>query len=152
MRKPAFSLYAKNLMTIKLISAFVLASYIVQSLFFLIPKFQDCSQLLWLYSLVCVGPGWKPKDRFSREWVHSIPVPGLHMLVVLLLRKLVVPRPRRLVVPRPRRLVVPRPRKLVVLVLQPAVVVGVAVFVLLPIAPYLTSPRKYCMKYSNYNI
>ena len=28
---------------------------------FLNPKFQASSDLLWLYSLVCVGPGWKPR-------------------------------------------------------------------------------------------
>ena len=25
------------------------------------PKFQASSHLLWLYSLICVGPGWKPQ-------------------------------------------------------------------------------------------
>ena len=35
--------------------------YIVQSLYFLNPKFQASSHLLWLYSLVCVGPGRKPR-------------------------------------------------------------------------------------------
>ena len=34
--------------------------YIVQSLFFLNPKFKASIHLLWLYSPVCVGPGWKP--------------------------------------------------------------------------------------------
>ena len=42
--------------TAKLISAFVFATQIVQSLFFLNPKFQVYSLLLWLYSLICVGP------------------------------------------------------------------------------------------------
>ena len=51
--------------TAKLISAFVFAIWIVHFLFFLIPKFQASSHLLWLYSLVCVRPGWKPEDRFS---------------------------------------------------------------------------------------
>ena len=59
----------------KLISAFVFATRIVQSLYFLNPKFQASRHLLWLYSLVCVGPGRKPRrpvfsqqgsnDRFS---------------------------------------------------------------------------------------
>ena len=53
--------------TAKLISAFVFASRIVQSLFFLIPKFQASSHLLWLYSPVCVGPGRKPEDRYSHN-------------------------------------------------------------------------------------
>ena len=39
---------------------FLLHIVIVQSLFFLNPKFQAFSHLLWLYSLVCVGPGQKP--------------------------------------------------------------------------------------------
>ena len=33
------------------------STQIVQSLFFLCPKFQASSHLLWLYSPVCVGPG-----------------------------------------------------------------------------------------------
>ena len=41
--------------TAKLISAFVFATRIVQSLYFLNPKFQASSHLLWLYSPVCVG-------------------------------------------------------------------------------------------------
>ena len=44
-----------------LISAFVFANRIVKSLFFLNPKFQAFSHLLWLYSPVCVGPGRKPR-------------------------------------------------------------------------------------------
>ena len=35
--------------------------YTVQFLYFLNPKFQDSSHLLWLYSTVCVGPGRKPR-------------------------------------------------------------------------------------------
>ena len=42
--------------TAKLISAFVLATRIVQSLYFLNPKFQASSYLLWLYSPNCVTP------------------------------------------------------------------------------------------------
>ena len=45
----------------KLISAFVFATWIVQSLYYLYPKFQASSHLLWLYSTVCVGPGQKPQ-------------------------------------------------------------------------------------------
>ena len=47
--------------TAKLISAFVFATRLVQSLYFLIPKFQASSHLLWLYSPVCVRPGRKPR-------------------------------------------------------------------------------------------
>ena len=53
--------------TAKLISAFVFAIRIVQSLYYLHPKFQASSHLLWLYSLVCVGPGRKPEDQFSQN-------------------------------------------------------------------------------------
>ena len=44
--------------------AFVFPTRIVQSLFFLNPIFQVSSYLLWLYSLVCVGPGRKPECGF----------------------------------------------------------------------------------------
>ena len=47
--------------TTKLISAFVFATWIIQSLSFLNPKFQVSCHLLWLYSPVCVGPGRKPR-------------------------------------------------------------------------------------------
>ena len=47
--------------TAKLISAFVFATHIVKSLFYLNPKFQASSHLLWQYSPVCVGPGRKPR-------------------------------------------------------------------------------------------
>ena len=46
--------------TAQVISAFVFATRIVQFLFFLNPKFQACTQLLWLHRPVCVGHGWKP--------------------------------------------------------------------------------------------
>ena len=46
--------------TAKLIGAFVFATWIVQSLLFLKPKFQVSNRLLWLYSPVCVGPRRKP--------------------------------------------------------------------------------------------
>ena len=46
---------------VQLISAFVFAIRIVQSLYYLNPKFQVLSHLLWLYSPVCVGPGRKPR-------------------------------------------------------------------------------------------
>ena len=47
--------------TAQQISAFVLATRIVQSLFYLNPKFQASSCCLWVYSLVCVRPGRKPR-------------------------------------------------------------------------------------------
>ena len=52
--------------TMQLISAFVLATKIVQCIFFLNPKFQAFSHL-WLYSMACVGPGPNPEDRFSHD-------------------------------------------------------------------------------------
>ena len=66
MRKPAFA-YVKTktqisfAVTAKLISAFVFATWIVQYLYFLNPKFQASSYILWLHSPVCVGPGLKPR-------------------------------------------------------------------------------------------
>ena len=53
--------------TAQLISAFVFAMRIVQSLFYLNPKFQASSHLLWLYSPVCDGPGRKPEDWFIHK-------------------------------------------------------------------------------------
>ena len=50
--------------TAKLISAFVFAIRIVQSLYYLNLKFQASSHLLWLYRPVCVGPGRKPRLLF----------------------------------------------------------------------------------------
>ena len=72
MRKRIFA-YAKTktqisfAVTAKLISAFVFAAWIVQSLFFLNPKFHASSHLLWLYSPVCVGPGRKPRRPVFSE-------------------------------------------------------------------------------------
>ena len=57
--------------TAKLISAFIFATRIVQSLYYLNPKFQASSHLLWLYSPVCVGPGRKPRRPvFSQRGSH----------------------------------------------------------------------------------
>ena len=53
--------------TAKLISAFVFTTRIVQSLYFLNPKFQASSHLLWPYSMVCVGPGRKPRRPFFSQ-------------------------------------------------------------------------------------
>ena len=51
--------------TAQLISAFVFASQIVQSLFHLNPKFQASSLLLRLYRPVCVRPGPEVIKLFS---------------------------------------------------------------------------------------
>ena len=47
--------------TAKLISVFVFATRIVQSLYFVNPKFQVPSYLQWLSSPVCVGAGLSPR-------------------------------------------------------------------------------------------
>ena len=73
MRKPVICIYAKTktqisfAVTAKLISAFVFAKRIVQSLFYINPKFQASSHLLWLYRPVCVGPGRKPRRLVFSE-------------------------------------------------------------------------------------
>ena len=75
MGKPAFciceNIGADQLRgTAKLISAFVFAIGIVKSLYYLNPKFQASSHLLWLYSPVCVGLGRKPERWFSHDVAH----------------------------------------------------------------------------------
>ena len=76
MKKRLFA-YAKTktqinfAVTAKLISSFVFAIRIVQSLYYLNPKFQAPIYLLYLYSPVCVGPGRKPEDRFSHNEAHN---------------------------------------------------------------------------------
>ena len=56
--------------TAKLISAFVFATRIVHSLFFLNPKFQASSMLLCLYRPVCARPVREPHCWFSHEAAH----------------------------------------------------------------------------------
>ena len=73
MRKPAFSICENkdaDQLRGKRISAFVFATRLVQSLYFLNRKFQASSHLLWLYSLFYVGPGRKPRNRFSHNEAH----------------------------------------------------------------------------------
>ena len=65
MRKPAFCVYENKdagqlHSNHKLISAFVSAIMIAQSLYCLNTKFQTSSHLVWSYSIVCEGPGRKP--------------------------------------------------------------------------------------------
>ena len=67
----------------KLISAFVFATRIVQSLYFLNTKFHASSCLLLLCSPVCVGPVRKPHCWFSHEAAHTI-------IVICLLQNVVV--------------------------------------------------------------
>ena len=47
--------------TAKLISTFVFAAWIVQSYLILLKYKQASSLHLWLYRLICVGPGRKPR-------------------------------------------------------------------------------------------
>ena len=68
MRKPFFCIFEnKNAtqisfaVTAKLISAFVFATRLEQSLNYLYTKFQASSYLLGPYSPVCVGPSRKPR-------------------------------------------------------------------------------------------
>ena len=62
MRKLAFCICEnKDADQLRGIRAFVFATRIVQSLYFLYPKFQASGHLVWLYSPVCVGPGRKPR-------------------------------------------------------------------------------------------
>ena len=57
--------------TVKLISTFVFATWIVQYLYFINTKFLAFSHLQWLYSLVCVrGPGQNPHCWFSHVAAH----------------------------------------------------------------------------------
>ena len=74
MKKTRIFAYAKTktqisfAATAKLISAFVFATQIVQSLYFLITKFQASSHLMRLYSPVSIGPGRKPhRQVFSQR-------------------------------------------------------------------------------------
>ena len=88
-RKPAFCICETKkqisfAVTAKLISAFVFAIRIVQSLYYLNPKFQASSHLLWPYSLVCVGPGRKPRRPvFSQEAHIKVGVSYTEMLACL---------------------------------------------------------------------
>ena len=68
--KPRTKTQISFVVTAKLISAFVFATRIVQSPFFLNPKFQASSHLLCLYSPVCVRPVRKPHCWFSHEVAH----------------------------------------------------------------------------------
>ena len=72
MRKPDFPLYAKKdadqLRGNREADQRLCFRYTdTQSLYFLNPKFQASSHLVWLYSLVCVGPGQKPRRPVFSE-------------------------------------------------------------------------------------
>ena len=69
---------------------------IVQSLYFLNPKFQASSHLLWLYSPICVGPVGNPEDRFFSQQgsilivfsTEKSPSPGYKFLQLIGAQKL----------------------------------------------------------------
>ena len=68
MRKPAFCICENkdaNQLRGNLEADF--AIQIVQSLYYLHPKFQASSHLVWLYRPVCVGPGRKPRRPVFSE-------------------------------------------------------------------------------------
>ena len=72
MRKPAFCISEKQrrrsaAITAQLISAFVFATKIVQSLFFLNPKFQVSSHLLVCTACFVLDLVGNPEDRFSHD-------------------------------------------------------------------------------------
>ena len=60
--------------TARLISTFVFPIRIVQILFFLNPKFQDSSHLLWLHGLLCVRPGRKPRSFLALKLIYYCPL------------------------------------------------------------------------------
>ena len=61
--------------TAKLISAFVLATRIVQFFLYFYPKFQDSNFFLWLHRPVCVGPGRKSRRPvFTRRGSYYVGV------------------------------------------------------------------------------
>ena len=69
-------------LTAKLISAFVFATRIVQSLYFLNPKFQASIYLLWRYSPVCVRPDRKPRRPvFSQSENQTLATSCLFIVV-----------------------------------------------------------------------
>ena len=72
MRKPAFCICENKggscAVTAQLISAFVFATQIVQSIKFLNPKFQASSHPLWLWFVSDLVRN--PKDRFCGDTAH----------------------------------------------------------------------------------
>ena len=69
--------YISCVVTAQLISAFVFATWTVQFLYFLNPKFQAYSHLLCLYRPVYVGPVWKPQCWFSHKMAQMIFLPPI---------------------------------------------------------------------------
>ena len=88
-RKPALFASAKTkaqislAVTTKLIRAFVFATRIVQSLYFLNPKFQASIYLLWLHSSIYVGPGQNPRKPVFHNEVHIRAYNQYHRYILL---------------------------------------------------------------------
>ena len=93
MRKTVFFTYAKTkthiscTLTAQLISAFVFTIRIVRSLYYINPKFQASSHLLWLYRPVGAGYSRKPEDRFSHNEVHVSTIKYILFTYVFLYRQ-----------------------------------------------------------------
>ena len=76
--------------TVQQISAFIFATSIVQSLYFISLKFQYSSHLLWLYSPVCVVPGQKSQRQiFSRCNSNIIDIAVNKVKLLLILQHLI---------------------------------------------------------------
>ena len=69
--------------TDRLINTFVFATQIVKYFFFLNLKFQASSHLLWLYSLFCVGPGWKSRKQVFSPCVSNCIFDTVMILAIL---------------------------------------------------------------------
>ena len=68
MKKPVFL----HMLKLRLRSAaFIFATLIVQSLYFLKPKLEASSHLLWLFRPVLSDLVGNPKDRFSHDATHA---------------------------------------------------------------------------------
>ena len=74
------------MVTAKLISAFVFATYIVQSLYFFHTKFQASNHLVVSCSPVCVGPGRKPRRPvFSQRGSNIFIILHVHYVNICIL-------------------------------------------------------------------
>ena len=76
----------RSAVTAKLISAFVFATRIVQSLSFLNTKFQASSNFLRRRSLICVGPGRKPRRpvfwRRGSNVMHNLNTMSINLITL----------------------------------------------------------------------
>ena len=75
---------------LQLISVFVFTTHIVQYLFILNQKVQASCHLLWLYSSVCVQPGWKPEKQVFLQCISVVLKISVLMLQWKSLRKILM--------------------------------------------------------------